>query len=159
MSVAPQLCFKLHCQTYKSTRVVLTFLLFFFLNHCDLIFLLQQVDHWSQDLIEVEHAAKESATILFFVVDSQTRNVVSDIEIANFSGYRKNLVLVIHSEDVVAGSIVAGERISSKEAEDIKEALTVLHTISCDQGILTFDNIPQALRKVVQVRNYNIHNS
>jgi len=113
------------------------------------------VDHWSQDLIEVEHAAKESATILFFVIDSQTRNVVSDVEIANFSGYRKNLVLVIHPQDVVTGSIVAGERISSKEAEDIKEALTVLHKIAFNQGILTFDSIPQALRKVVQVGNFS----
>lgn len=111
----------------------------------------QQVDHWSQDLIEVEHAAKENATILFFVIDNQTRNVVSDIEIANLAGYNKRLVLVIHPQGSVAGSVVAGEKITSSEAEHIQEALTVLHEISVDQRIQVFDSIPQALSRVVQV--------
>lgn len=110
------------------------------------------MDHWSQDLIEVEHAAKNNATILFFVIDSQTRNVVTDIETANFAGNHTNLILVIHPQDVVSGSEVAGERISSKEAEDIKEALMMLHKITLHQGVLVFNNIPQALSKIVQVR-------
>lgn len=111
------------------------------------------MDHWSQDLIEIEHAAKENASILFYVIDSQTRNVVSDIETANFAGNHKNLVLVIHPQDTVAGSVVAGEQISVEEAEDIQEALTVLHKITSNEGILVFDNISQALCKVVQVGN------
>lgn len=113
------------------------------------------MDHWSQDLVEIEHIAKENATIMFYVIDIQTRNVVSDIETANFAGYHKNLVLVIHPQDAVAGSVVAGEHISSKEAEDIQEALTVLHKITSHQGILVFDNISEALSKVVQVCEYN----
>jgi len=87
------------------------------------------------------------------VIDSQTRNVVSDIETANFAGNHKNLVLVIHPQDTVAGSVVAGEQISVEEAEDIQEALTVLHKITSNEGILVFDNISQALCKVVQVGN------
>ncbi|XP_016656061.1 uncharacterized protein LOC100161026 isoform X3 [Acyrthosiphon pisum] len=110
-----------------------------------------QVDHWSQDLIEIEHAAKESATILFYVIDSQTRNVVSDIETANFAGNHNNLVLVIHPQDAIAGSVVAGEPISFREAEDIREALTTLHKIAANQGTLVFDNIPEALNNVIQI--------
>lgn len=109
------------------------------------------MDHWSQDLIEIEHAAKENATILFFVIDSQTRNVVTDIETANFAGYHTNLVLVVHPQDVVSGSLVAGEQISSEEAEDIKAALAVLNKITSHQGVFVFDNILQALSKTVQV--------
>lgn len=112
------------------------------------------MEHWSQDLIEIEHAAKENSTILFYVIDSKTRNVVSDIETANFAGYHKNLVLVIHPQDAVVGSVVAGEQISSREAEDIREALAVLHKIALHQGILVFDNITQALSKVVQVSSF-----
>ncbi|XP_022176684.1 uncharacterized protein LOC111038066 isoform X2 [Myzus persicae] len=110
-----------------------------------------QVDHWSQDLIEIEHAAKESATILFYVIDSQTRNVVSDIETANFAGNHNNLVLVIHPQDAIAGSVVAGEPISCSEAEDIREALTALQKIAANQGTLVFDNIPEALNNVIQI--------
>ncbi|XP_026821077.1 uncharacterized protein LOC113559444 isoform X3 [Rhopalosiphum maidis] len=110
-----------------------------------------QVDHWSQDLIEIEHAAKESAAILFYVIDSQTRNVVSDIETANFAANHKNLVLVIHPQDAVAGSVIAGEPISYREAEDIRDALTMLHKIAANQGTLVFDNIPEALNNVIQI--------
>ncbi|XP_025202109.1 uncharacterized protein LOC112599412 isoform X2 [Melanaphis sacchari] len=110
-----------------------------------------QVDHWSQDLIEIEHAAKENATILFYVIDNQTRNVVSDIETANFAGNHNNLVLVIHPQDAITGSVIAGELISYREAEDIKEALTMLQKIAANQRTLVFDNIPEALNNVIQI--------
>jgi len=77
--------------------------------------------------------------------------VVSDIETANFAGNHNNLVLVIHPQDAIAGSVVAGEPISCREAEDIREALTVLHKIAAHQGTLVFDNIPEGLNNVVQV--------
>lgn len=111
------------------------------------------MEHWSQDLIEIEHAAKESSTILFYVIDSQTRNVVSDIETANFAGNHNNLVLVIHPQDAIAGSVVAGEPISFREAEDLREALTTLHKIAANQGTPVFDNIPEALNNIIQVFN------
>ncbi|XP_027840527.2 uncharacterized protein LOC114122149 isoform X4 [Aphis gossypii] len=111
-----------------------------------------QVDQWSQDLVEIEHAAKESSAILFYVIDSQTRNVVSDIETANFAGNHKNLVLVIHPQDAIArGSVIAGESISYSEAEDIREALTMLHKIAANQGTPVFDNIPEALNNIIQI--------
>jgi hypothetical protein len=90
------------------------------------------------------------------VIDSQTRNVVGGIESASLTcGHRNNLVLVIHPPDAVTGSTVAGEQISSREADDIREALTVLHEIATDQGILVFDNIPLALRGITQVSQYS----
>ena len=48
--------------------------------------LLQQVDEWYPELIEVEEQAKQSASMLFFVIDNQTRAVSSMIEIAYFAG-------------------------------------------------------------------------
>jgi len=77
--------------------------------------------------------------------------VVSDIETANFAGNHNNLVLVIHPQDAIAGSVVAGEPISCREAEDIREALTALHKIAAYQGTLVFDNILEGLNNVVQV--------
>lgn len=111
----------------------------------------QQVDHWSEDLIEIEHAAKRNATILLYVIDSQTRNVVSVVESASLAGRQNNIVLVVHPHGAVSGSTVAGEKVSSEEADDIREALTVLHEIASDQGILVFDNIPLALSVIAQV--------
>lgn len=47
---------------------------------------MQQVDEWYPELIEVEERAKDAATLLFFVIDSQTRAVSSMVEIAFFAG-------------------------------------------------------------------------
>ncbi|XP_025414537.1 uncharacterized protein LOC112686475 [Sipha flava] len=131
-----------------------------YLQQARLTFYNPQVDHWSEDLIETEHAAKENASILLYVIDSQTRNVVGGIESASLTcGHRNNLVLVIHPPDAVTGSTVAGEQISSREADDIREALTVLHEIATDQGILVFDNIPLALRGITQILKHETHQS
>ena len=46
----------------------------------------QQVEEWYPELIEVEERAKDSASLLFFVIDSQTRAVSSMVEIAFFAG-------------------------------------------------------------------------
>ncbi len=44
------------------------------------------MDEWYPELIEVEERAKDSASLLFFVIDSQTRAVSSMVEIAFFAG-------------------------------------------------------------------------
>jgi len=62
-------------------------------------------------------------------------------------------VLVIHPQDAIAGSVIAGEPISYSEAEDIGEALTMLHKIAANQGTPVFDNITEALNNVIQVFN------
>ncbi|XP_050521786.1 uncharacterized protein LOC126894657 isoform X2 [Daktulosphaira vitifoliae] len=125
-----------------------------FLLEAGISFYNPQVDHWSQDLIEIEFMAKENASILFYVIDRQTRNVVSAIEAANFVGSQKNLVMVIHPQDTTSRIIVAGEQISSSESCDIDEALAIMYKITHKEGILVFENIPQALNRVVQI----IHN-
>ncbi len=45
-----------------------------------------QVDEWFPELIEVEEQAKMAATLLLFVVDSQTRAISSMVEIAFLAG-------------------------------------------------------------------------
>lgn len=67
---------------------------------------------WSAELIEQEYLAKQSATVLFYVIDRQTRNIVGMIEAANFAGARRKLVLVIDSYK--PGQTVGGELISSE---------------------------------------------
>lgn len=71
--------------------------------------LFQQVSEWSADLVTVEHNAKESACILFYVLDRRTRNVVGIVEAANFAGAHRNLVLVMDSyreQEPIAGETI-----------------------------------------------------
>jgi len=64
-------------------------------------------------LIELEHQAKENAEILLYVIDNQTRNVVSLIETANFMGSRRNVVIVINLYKG-PGHAIGSERISTE---------------------------------------------
>lgn len=90
------------------------------------------------------------------MIDSQTRNVVTSIETAYFAGSRTNMILVIHPQNAEIGLEVAGEQVSGKELEDLKEAQKILHRIFSYQGILVFDNIPHALSKVTEVSELNL---
>lgn len=51
---------------------------------------------WAPELIEKEHYAKQTAAVLFFVIDNQTRNTASTIEVAFYAGLKRSLVLVVH---------------------------------------------------------------
>lgn len=46
-----------------------------------------------------EHDAKESASVLLFVIDSQTRCVAGMIEVAHLAAKRRSLVVVVHPFD------------------------------------------------------------
>jgi hypothetical protein len=47
--------------------------------------------------VELEWAAKQQATVLFFVMDNETRSVASLIEAAHSAGRQRKLILVIHA--------------------------------------------------------------
>lgn len=114
------------------------------------------MDHWNRDLIETEHAAKENAVILFFVIDGQTRNVATSMETANIAGSRTNMILVILPQNSEVGLEVAGEQVSGAELEHLNEAQKILRRIFSYHGILVFDNIPDALSKTIEVSELNL---
>jgi raw len=55
-----------------------------------------QVSHWGPELVELEWKAKQHATVLFFVMDNETRSVASLIEAAHSAAKQRKLILVIH---------------------------------------------------------------
>lgn len=74
---------------------------------------LQQVLHWEEALVEVEYQAKQTASVLFFVLDRNTRNVASMVEAAYLAGRRRKLVIVIDSY-TGPGQHINGEAISEQ---------------------------------------------
>lgn len=76
---------------------------------------MQQVAHWCPELVEKEHEAKQTAQILFFVMDKQTRNVATVIEAAYYTAAQKTFILVIDPYQG-PGQIIQGERISQQYA-------------------------------------------
>ena len=73
----------------------------------------QQVPQWGPELIEKEHQAKQTADVLFFVIDRQTRSVATIVEAAYYTAAQKTFVLVIHPLDG-PGQLIQGEPITER---------------------------------------------
>ena len=55
-----------------------------------------QQANWVPEMIELEHQAKVTSQILFFVINEQTRNVASMIEVSQYAGSNRRLVVVLN---------------------------------------------------------------
>lgn len=125
------------------------------LNNMGITFYNPQVSQWRPELLEAEYYAKENATVMFFVMDNQTRGVSALIEVAHLAGCRRKLILVIQSYTQQKQSI-CGEVISQEEYEDLKNGQEVLQDLVERQGIPVFDNITVALQCTQKVLRENI---
>jgi hypothetical protein len=54
-----------------------------------------QVEGWDSSMINKEHNAKDTATILLFVIDDSTRAIMSMAEAGYYIGQGRNVVLVL----------------------------------------------------------------
>nr|CAH0111335.1 unnamed protein product [Daphnia galeata] len=104
----------------------------------------QQVPQWGPELIEKEHQAKQTADVLFFVIDRQTRSVATIVEAAYYTAAQKTFVLVIHPLDG-PGQLIQGEPITEREYEDLATGQLVLQDMVERLGIPVFNNIRSAL--------------
>lgn len=114
------------------------------LKNLGITFYNPQVSHWRHELIEQEHEAKQNASVLFYVIDNRTRNVVGIIEAANFAGCSRKLVLVVNSYNG-PGHNINGEPISDQEYLDLRKSLDLLKHLMQKQNIPTFETIPTAV--------------
>lgn len=68
------------------------------------IFLFQQVDTWTHDLIHKENKAKENSDWLLFMLESSTRGIVSLVEVAYLVGMFHIFTIIadlfIHKNDL-----------------------------------------------------------
>ena len=48
------------------------------------------------EMIELEHQAKVTSQILFYVLNDQTRNVASMIEVSQYAGSNRRLIVVLN---------------------------------------------------------------
>ncbi|XP_075226881.1 NDT-like domain-containing protein raw isoform X2 [Lycorma delicatula] len=108
-----------------------------------------QVDQWSSELLKLEYHAKESASVLFYVINNETRNVAGIIEAAHLAGARRKLILVI--DRYRPGQLLCGEIISQQEYEELNTSLQVLQDLVERQGIPVFSDIPLAINCTAEV--------
>ncbi|XP_023287804.1 uncharacterized protein LOC105694545 isoform X6 [Orussus abietinus] len=103
-----------------------------------------QVSQWGPELIAQEYEAKQTARVLLFVIDNQTRNSAGIIEAAQLAATRSDsLVLVIYPYR--QGQTILGETVSTQEYYDLMNGLLVLQYLVERQRIPIFESVSVAL--------------
>lgn len=67
---------------------------------------------WVPELVAQEHDAKQAASVLLYVVDSQTRSTVGMIEVAYLVASGRCVIVVVHSYR--PGQSIMGEAITQR---------------------------------------------
>jgi hypothetical protein len=110
-----------------------------------------QVDEWTPDLVDIEMKAKDTSTILLFVIDNSTRALASMLEASGYIGEGRKVVLVIQLVD--HGATINGVHCSTDEVKDLNRAREYLKGIARQHGIPMFTDparsIAQATRNCI----------
>ena len=114
-----------------------------------------QQSNWVPEMIELEHQAKQTSRLLFFVANEKTRNVVSMIEISYLAGKKRTLICCL-SRYPESEHRINNESLSPTELADLQEGMTVVNDLVERQGIPVFDNIQIALDCATKVIKENI---
>lgn len=72
----------------------------------------QQVTKWEPELVAQEYNAKQAASVLLFVIDSQTRSTVGMIEVAYLVASGRCVVVV--AQPYTKGQTIMGEIITDR---------------------------------------------
>ncbi|KAF5273422.1 hypothetical protein FQA39_LY07439 [Lamprigera yunnana] len=108
---------------------------------------------WGPELVAEEHDAKQTASVLLFVLDSQTRSVAGMIEVAYLVASDRCVIVVAHPYEL--GQSVMGEELSYREYVDLVSGQTTLLTLLKDQGIKVYTNLTSALQRTTSLLHCN----
>eukprot|EP00002_Diphylleia_rotans_P007835 TRINITY_DN1750_c0_g1_i1.p1 TRINITY_DN1750_c0_g1~~TRINITY_DN1750_c0_g1_i1.p1 ORF type:complete len:592 (-),score=147.34 TRINITY_DN1750_c0_g1_i1:218-1993(-) len=103
-----------------------------------------QVDDWYPELVEIERKAKESAIVLLFVIDNQTRAVVSMLEVAEYMGSGRHTVLSVQS--IEDGAKIQDSVITGDELKALNAARDYVCDLAASCGIDVFASTQMAAR-------------
>ncbi|KAK4883600.1 hypothetical protein RN001_006919 [Aquatica leii] len=104
---------------------------------------------WGPELVAEEHDAKQSASVLLFVLDSQTRSVAGMIEVAYLVASDRCVVVVAHPYEL--GQSIMGEDLSYREYVDLVSGQSTLLTLLKTQGVKVYVNLMSALQRTTSI--------
>ncbi|KAF5270421.1 hypothetical protein FQR65_LT05609 [Abscondita terminalis] len=104
---------------------------------------------WGPELVAEEHDAKQSASVLLFVLDNQTRSVAGMIEVAYLVASNRCVVVVAHSYEL--GQSIMGEDLSYREYVDLVRGQSSLLTLLKIQGVKVYINLMSALQRTTSI--------
>eukprot|EP00002_Diphylleia_rotans_P007836 TRINITY_DN1750_c0_g1_i2.p1 TRINITY_DN1750_c0_g1~~TRINITY_DN1750_c0_g1_i2.p1 ORF type:complete len:532 (-),score=128.02 TRINITY_DN1750_c0_g1_i2:539-2134(-) len=103
-----------------------------------------QVDDWYPELMELERKAKDSCAVLLYSIDNQTRAIASMLEVAEFLGYSRRLVLAL--QDIKEGTPIQDSVIKGAELVELNSARQMVANLATLNQVEIFMDIESATR-------------
>ncbi|CAF1134465.1 unnamed protein product, partial [Didymodactylos carnosus] len=110
-----------------------------------------QVSQWTEDLVEIEHQAKELAPLLFFVIDQDTRALSSIIEVSYLAAKGRNLIVVMndlnrqHAKFLKSYEETKQQQQMDDDFDNVYQARKTLKILLKSINIPIFDSVSVAL--------------
>ncbi|KAJ8917164.1 hypothetical protein NQ315_012656 [Exocentrus adspersus] len=103
-----------------------------------------QVSIWAPELVAQEHDAKQAASVLLFVIDSQTRSTVGMIEVSYLVASGRCVVVV--AQPYKQGQTIMGEIITDREYRDLVSSQKSLLDLVKSKGVKIHTSLGTALQ-------------
>ncbi|CAF3389877.1 unnamed protein product [Rotaria sp. Silwood1] len=111
-----------------------------------------QVANWTPDLVEIEHNAKESAEILFFVIDHDTRSLGSIAEVCYLIARDRTVIVIMNPmpKDKYQTKFIQqknsfNEKDNENDYENVCQARETLRVLLRIKNVPVFDNVKVGL--------------
>lgn len=114
-----------------------------FLKEHGITFYNPQVQNWRPELLELEAQAKESADVMFFVIDKETRGISSLIEVAYLVANRKQVILVL--TDIGENDVECKGVFTQLEKNDLARGRRILEDLVERNSVPVFKDLKTAL--------------
>lgn len=109
-----------------------------------------EVDEWKPELVEIEAEAKANAETLLFVIDPQTRALVSIMEALAYAARGRDVVIV-NLGNIADGTVIAGQTVTGRELKDLNRARSYLADLVNDcPNTAVFQSIDAAVDYLVE---------
>lgn len=113
----------------------------------EITFFNPQVDEWNENLIDAENHAKETANILFFVIDGETRAIASMLEVTELICQNRKMILVINQ--IKDKQLIDNKEITDRELKDLNRGRIYLEDMAIRYNIPLFQNITEATNHIM----------
>mmetsp|Transcript_16315 Transcript_16315/g.26480 ORF Transcript_16315/g.26480 Transcript_16315/m.26480 type:complete len:622 (-) Transcript_16315:169-2034(-) len=118
------------------------------LKQCHIPYYNPQVDEWTPDLVEIEAKEKETAGILFFVIDNKTNAVASMLEVVELATAGRQLVAVIQ---LIDENSQKAKELEPAVRKDLNRGRAYAFDTARRYGVPLFKNINDGLDEVVRL--------
>jgi hypothetical protein len=108
----------------------------------------RQVDDWSPDLVAIEAKAKEDCSVLLFVIDAETRALVSVLEAVEHVCRARTVVVVVRELVPPTDFESDGSTAQPNELKDLQRLRSYLRDVAVRHGVDMYSDLQEALGQI-----------